>query len=710
MMKILAFFALIAAVQCQDSSLIQLFNQISSLSPEQQLAQISQLSSDQLSQLNQYQSLQQTSSQLNQLGQNSLGQTSSSQNSLSLLNSLNSQSPSGSTGFNPYAGSSYPSQNSLGSLGSLSSIGSASSLGSLGSLYSSGSSSLGLLNSLNSGSSSSLGGLSGGLGQSLFQSSCQDDCEDNNKFLCSYMRNKCNSGTMSILFKQACPYTCGICRPCSIFARSCVADDSCVDKNENLCKFLLAPTMCNSGKFAGAVRDMCPVSCLQCAPCPVPKVIETPKCSKDCKDDKPSCERWAKLNYCEAPSKYSPWMKENCKKSCRACTYCVPPPAISEPDIEELLKSSLPSSNATSKLPDGATDQGTEPNQASILNSLNLLNNYKPSNLNNLNSVDNSDGLENLDLDNLNLESLAEFLGVPSLTNTLETSTSEATEPSGPSAQLNTVTTSNKKVIRKSDIDAERRDCHRVDDENANAVEQCLNSHNYYRCLHGAQPLSYDNQLARTAQAYANRLARDGSRGITSMNPSRIGYARPRGVGENLASNRQEGKKYDVKEAVADWYAEGLMYDYDAQAHSYNTAHFSQVIWKDTKSVGCGIEKVGHKIYVVAHYRSSGNSPGHFLQEVPRPSADVCQANCGLGSCQRNEKSTDVNNNNEDCVCDAVGTKPSLPTCTGRCVVNCPRPKNYRGYWQTSCEGSQICSCNDRGDVSRNIWPGAWCY
>jgi hypothetical protein len=76
------------------------------------------------------------------------------------------------------------------------------------------------------------------------------------------------------------------------------------------------------------------------------------------------------------------------------------------------------------------------------------------------------------------------------------------------------------------------------------------------------------------------------------------------------------------------WYGEGKNYDYSHPGFSEATGHFTQVVWKATKRVGCAwnqqkCTKTGgftfHKL--VCEYDPRGNIVGgdNFKNNVPRP-------------------------------------------------------------------------------------------
>ena len=46
---------------------------------------------------------------------------------------------------------------------------------------------------------------------------------------------------------------------------------------------------------------------------------------------------------------------------------------------------------------------------------------------------------------------------------------------------------------------------------------------------------------------------------------------------------------------------------------------FTQMIWKDTTSIGCSMLKKKDEYYVVVHYLRKGNQPGFFMTNVDMP-------------------------------------------------------------------------------------------
>ncbi|KAG5965774.1 hypothetical protein E4U57_001603 [Claviceps arundinis] len=135
---------------------------------------------------------------------------------------------------------------------------------------------------------------------------------------------------------------------------------------------------------------------------------------------------------------------------------------------------------------------------------------------------------------------------------------------------------------------------------------EMLASHNYFRSQHGATPLTWDNTLAQLSQAWANTCI----------------FAHDSG-GEDLAY-RTKFKYWG--EFVNMWGSERTQYNYSQPKFSEVTGHFTQVVWKNSKTVGCAwkdcgtIGGIGKALgyYVVCKYSSPGNYKGQYADQVGR--------------------------------------------------------------------------------------------
>ncbi|PFH54643.1 hypothetical protein AMATHDRAFT_135037 [Amanita thiersii Skay4041] len=133
-------------------------------------------------------------------------------------------------------------------------------------------------------------------------------------------------------------------------------------------------------------------------------------------------------------------------------------------------------------------------------------------------------------------------------------------------------------------------------------IETYLSAHNKLRAQHGANPLTWNEELASKAQQWANDCHWGHSGGTLGS------------FGENLAAGT--GSTFDIASAVKAWTDEVDQYDPNNPVPS----HFTQVVWKSTSEVGCAMQSchdllgtgTGVARYYVCEYSSPGNVIGHF--------------------------------------------------------------------------------------------------
>ncbi|XP_051981285.1 uncharacterized protein LOC127642891 isoform X1 [Xyrauchen texanus] len=135
-----------------------------------------------------------------------------------------------------------------------------------------------------------------------------------------------------------------------------------------------------------------------------------------------------------------------------------------------------------------------------------------------------------------------------------------------------------------------------------------LKTHNALRKQHGAQPLTINKNLCRSAQAWAEHLL-----SIRTLKHSNMDY------GENLYYAWSSAtKKLTGCEAVESWYSEIKDYSFSRPGFSSKTGHFTQVVWKDTNEMGVGLATDGTTTFVVGQYLPAGNitNAGCFQRNV----------------------------------------------------------------------------------------------
>lgn len=134
-----------------------------------------------------------------------------------------------------------------------------------------------------------------------------------------------------------------------------------------------------------------------------------------------------------------------------------------------------------------------------------------------------------------------------------------------------------------------------------------LSRHNTYRKKHQVGNLVRNSEVEKIAQAYSEKLAASGqfqhSGNSFNGNP----------LGENLYKNY--GSSVDGTSPVDMWYDEVKLYDFNNQGFSMNTGHFTQVVWKGSKNLGCGFA-CGSGCVVTCNYYPAGNYLGQFESNV----------------------------------------------------------------------------------------------
>lgn len=88
--------------------------------------------------------------------------------------------------------------------------------------------------------------------------------------------------------------------------------------------------------------------------------------------------------------------------------------------------------------------------------------------------------------------------------------------------------------------------------------------------------------------------------------------------GENIYMSGD--KKLTDSEAAIEatnlWFGEGTKYNYRSGGFSSSTGHFTQVIWKSSKTFGIGVARSSKGVYVCANYDPPGNMLKEFVKNV----------------------------------------------------------------------------------------------
>ncbi|KAG7450332.1 PR-1-like protein [Guyanagaster necrorhizus] len=132
-------------------------------------------------------------------------------------------------------------------------------------------------------------------------------------------------------------------------------------------------------------------------------------------------------------------------------------------------------------------------------------------------------------------------------------------------------------------------------------IDAWLTAHNTVRQQHGADNLTWSDEVASTAQAWADQC---------NFEHSGSSY------GENLA---EASGDVNIAAAVQLWADEAS--EYNASNPTYS--HFTQMVWKSTTELGCGYAKCsniysdyGGGVLYVCNYNPAGNIDGEYAENV----------------------------------------------------------------------------------------------
>jgi len=124
-------------------------------------------------------------------------------------------------------------------------------------------------------------------------------------------------------------------------------------------------------------------------------------------------------------------------------------------------------------------------------------------------------------------------------------------------------------------------------------------AHNEIRAQVGVPPLTWSGRLEEVAEDWAKTLL------------SRREFShRPNGkLGENLFTIT--GARSSSAEVIRVWANESRDYDYKSNRCRDVCGHYTQIVWRDTKKVGCAVARDNRREIWVCNYDPPGNWVGH---------------------------------------------------------------------------------------------------
>lgn len=132
-------------------------------------------------------------------------------------------------------------------------------------------------------------------------------------------------------------------------------------------------------------------------------------------------------------------------------------------------------------------------------------------------------------------------------------------------------------------------------------AEQMLAAHNAARAAVKTKPLVWSDKLAVAAQDWANVLIM--RQLLTHQKKSKYG--------ENIYQTT--GGRATPEAVVKVWTSESADFDYKANRCQGACGHYLQVVWRDTKELGCAVARRGDREIWVCEY----SPPGNYVGERP---------------------------------------------------------------------------------------------
>jgi pathogenesis-related protein 1 len=125
-----------------------------------------------------------------------------------------------------------------------------------------------------------------------------------------------------------------------------------------------------------------------------------------------------------------------------------------------------------------------------------------------------------------------------------------------------------------------------------------LDAHNAVRIRVGVPPLVWSAQTAAVAQEWANYL----------IGANTFSHRQNNRYGENLYSI--SGSAASPAQVVGAWAEEVSGYDIRSNGCAGVCGHYTQIVWRTTRAVGCGVATDAEREIWVCDYDPAGNYVG----------------------------------------------------------------------------------------------------
>lgn len=131
-------------------------------------------------------------------------------------------------------------------------------------------------------------------------------------------------------------------------------------------------------------------------------------------------------------------------------------------------------------------------------------------------------------------------------------------------------------------------------------ANEVVTAHNAIRSKVGVPPLAWSDELASVAQQWANKL----------LARNAFQHSADDRYGENLYRISGSGAASSPSDVVNAWGAEYVYYRYANNTCTEICGHYTQIVWKETRAVGCGVARDAEHEVWVCNYAPFGNIIG----------------------------------------------------------------------------------------------------
>ena len=128
---------------------------------------------------------------------------------------------------------------------------------------------------------------------------------------------------------------------------------------------------------------------------------------------------------------------------------------------------------------------------------------------------------------------------------------------------------------------------------------EMLTAHNNIRAEMELHPLQWSSELAAYSQKWANSLIAKNGAAHNSKSP----------YGENILVT---GLGSTPSTVVTEWASESQDYTYRSNTCNGDCGHYTQLVWRSTREVGCAMAHNGQREIWVCSYDPPGNYEGEW--------------------------------------------------------------------------------------------------